>query len=215
MRGKASGLRERKKSKVWEQFATAALEIFTKRGYESTTIEELANAVEISPRTFFRYFQSKEDVVAAWFDKPLDGVPAAMALRPQNEEPFTSLRQVLTGLAGAYDANQKQIAAFGRLAQKTSAIRARKFAKLGQCGDLVSRELAKRVGMDAARDLLPRLMANTAMNIVGAAIDTWVARDGSGSLVEIVSEGFLAFDGSPGLASRGTVASTERRRRKL
>jgi AcrR family transcriptional regulator len=57
------GLRERKKQKTRETIASVALELFAEQGYEHTTIAEIAEAAEISPRTIFTYFPSKEDIL--------------------------------------------------------------------------------------------------------------------------------------------------------
>jgi AcrR family transcriptional regulator len=62
-------LRERKKSKVRAQLKQHALHLFIEQGYASTTIEQIAEKAEVSPRTFFRYFASKEDLV---FDDDYD-----------------------------------------------------------------------------------------------------------------------------------------------
>jgi AcrR family transcriptional regulator len=64
-----TGLRERKKSKVREQLKRYALQLFLQHGYEATTIEQIAEKAEVSPRTFFRYFASKEDLI---FDDAYD-----------------------------------------------------------------------------------------------------------------------------------------------
>src|SRR5437899_5627900 len=88
--GMSIGLRERKKLKTRAAIQKEALRLFLEKGYEATTIEDIAEAVEISPSTFFNYFPSKEAVV---FQDDLDPVIfAAFNAQPADVSPITALR---------------------------------------------------------------------------------------------------------------------------
>ncbi|MET8332664.1 TetR family transcriptional regulator [Streptosporangium canum] len=92
------GLRERKKQKTRLALVDAALDLFATQGYEATTVDQIAAAVEVSPRTFFRYFATKEDVALSL---PLDGLEtllAELAARPAQEPPFTALGHALRAM---------------------------------------------------------------------------------------------------------------------
>lgn len=88
-----TGLRERKKRRTRHAIATAALRLFAERGYEETTIADIAAAADIAPRTFFGYFPSKEDVVFAEVDDRLAEVAERLAGRIPGESPIQTIRR--------------------------------------------------------------------------------------------------------------------------
>src|SRR5580700_7601236 len=97
------GLRERKKARTSQALEDAALELFATKGFDATTIEEIADAVEVSPRTFFRYFGSKEEVLFAE-DATRDGDLAEfLATRPAGESSLEKLRAALSGWTADYE----------------------------------------------------------------------------------------------------------------
>jgi AcrR family transcriptional regulator len=87
------GLRERKKLKTRASIQREAMRLFLERGFEATTIEDIAEAVEISPSTFFNYFPTKEDVV---FEDDLDPlILSAFDALPDETNPVRRLRMAM------------------------------------------------------------------------------------------------------------------------
>jgi AcrR family transcriptional regulator len=91
----AASLRERKKARTREAIINAALDLFERNGYDNTTIEDIAAAAEVSPRTFFRYFESKVDLVMTRTDSRHDDLGPLLAARPAGENLLEALREIL------------------------------------------------------------------------------------------------------------------------
>src|SRR3981189_1182042 len=90
---RSPGVRERTRLAIRKELAEARVRLFTERGFAETTAREIAAAVGVSERTFFRYFGSKEDVVLGVLDDLGIELAARMAARPADEPPFTALRR--------------------------------------------------------------------------------------------------------------------------
>src|ERR1700719_2009310 len=76
------GLRERKRQQTRERLTRMAMALFHERGFEATTLDDIAAAADISRRSFFHYFASKEDVVFAWQEESTAALIAAVVARP-------------------------------------------------------------------------------------------------------------------------------------
>ncbi|TPG33776.1 TetR/AcrR family transcriptional regulator [Mycolicibacterium hodleri] len=98
-----SGLRERKKAQTRRLLIDMAVELCVRQGYENTTIEQIADAVEVSPRTFSRYFASKDAVFIAVIDELGEAITAELDAQPSGLGPMEALRaahvSVLTRVA--------------------------------------------------------------------------------------------------------------------
>ena len=92
-----AGLRERKKQRTRDAIVAAALRLFDERGYERTTIADIAEAADIAPRTFFGYFPSKEDVVFADFPETLEGLSRQLDERAERETAIDAIRAWIVG----------------------------------------------------------------------------------------------------------------------
>jgi AcrR family transcriptional regulator len=92
------GLRERKKLRTRQALADAALRLFAERGYEATTIADIAAAAEVSTRTFFSYFRSKDDVLFADTDERIAMIHTLVADRAPDEPPLALVRRVMASV---------------------------------------------------------------------------------------------------------------------
>jgi AcrR family transcriptional regulator len=203
MDDKAVGLRERKKVRTRAQLTDAAIRLFTERGFDATTVEDITEEVEVSPRTFFRYFDSKEDVVVRLFDD------TGLELRAM----FTAVRAALGWLVRRYTDHADRVLAVKRLAADTPAIRAALLDKHARWENAMTDELAARLGVDPDRDPRPRLVAAVAWAAFSTAVARWVASDGREDLRALADQALAAvgtgLDQRP--PTRSTAASKARR----
>jgi AcrR family transcriptional regulator len=185
-----TGLRERKKLRARQQLIDAAFRLFTKHGFDATTVADVAAAVEMSPRTFHRYFESKEDVVLEWFDRGGDALVAGLKDRPAGEEPFASLRHVMIQLVSDLEGEREHLLACERLNQSTATVRARKHEKMSAWADRLAAVILQREKTGKARALL---VSSVAMAILQSVQETWTASGAKGSFAKHVEEAFDVF----------------------
>jgi AcrR family transcriptional regulator len=82
VRKPAEGLRERKRRETRDRITQAAMALFLEQGFDATTVDEIATDANVSKRSFFDYFPTKEDVVAAWQDAFSATLTDAVKARP-------------------------------------------------------------------------------------------------------------------------------------
>lgn len=117
------GRRERKRRETRTRICDAAMSLFLQKSYAAVTVDEIAEAADISKRTFFGYFPAKEDVVTAWQEKFNEPLMAAILAGPDDETPFQALERAMLGtlLASA----TPQAFAVDALVRATPALAAR------------------------------------------------------------------------------------------
>lgn len=172
--GQCGGLRERKKAQTRDAIIEAALALFEQKGYDDTTVEEIAAAADISERTFFRYFDSKLEVVMAPKSQE-DGrdIESLIAARPDEETPIEAFRNVvreeLGGVLQTGDLRARQF----QVTMRTPSLRAHAHEHFNEHRDEFAAVFAKRLGLPAD-DLAPQVMATTVSGVVWTVIDRWV-----------------------------------------
>jgi AcrR family transcriptional regulator len=179
--------RERKKRQTRDALVHAALTLFDAKGYEHTTVREITDAVDVSERTFFRYFASKEDLVLSFAREGTDALLRALAARPAAEEPLTALRNAFRGSLLDLTADEGNVAAESlylqviKLMVSTPGLLAAHLRYRNDQDEETVRLLAGREGVDPATDLRPRVAAAVFGGLVYAAYRKWQT-EGSGSV---------------------------------
>jgi AcrR family transcriptional regulator len=179
------GLRERKKMRTRLAIQREAMRLFQEQGYEATTIEQIADAVEISPSTFFNYFPSKEDVV---FSDPYDPLFISRFLARPKDEPLgvAARRAMNEGLGEVFQRDRDVILARSTLILSVPALRARVWEDLMRSRDLFCAVIAERIGRDPD-DFEVRVAVMTVIGAVMEASIEWVRGDGREDLLELVN----------------------------
>lgn len=189
------GLRERKKAMTRLALEDAALELFTRKGFDHTTVDEIADACNVSRRTFFRYFASKEDIFSGDKDSHDVEMFDLIASRPADEPPLESLRATLIALAADLEADRARMVAKVRIINQTPSLRSAGLEHEQGIIDLVVEALARRSEEsidDQARFHL-RLVTQAAIGALRAAIDRWVANGAQEDLGEVAVEALDAL----------------------
>lgn len=204
--------RERKKQQTRDALVDAALRLFEAQGYEHTAVHEITDAVDVSERTFFRYFASKEDLALSFVKDATAALLAALVARPAGEEPLTALRhafrasfEVLTADGGIARDEPTYLSVIKLIDSTPSLLAANLRYANEHSGEIVD-VLARREGVDPDTDLRPRILAATFGALVSAATRDW-RHQGSDSIEALLAI-FDAYAGQfgPGLFGPWRIA---------
>ncbi|MFJ3902323.1 TetR/AcrR family transcriptional regulator [Streptomyces sp. NPDC090025] len=176
----APGLRERKKQRTRDALIRVALELFTTQGYERTTVDEIADAVEVSQRTFFRYFATKEEAAFAVQRMVEERFLQALAERPPGEGPYDAMRNAVLS---AWDTIGEAIAEVVpvelyirsfHLIESTPPLLAVHLRRSTEMEDSIARLIADREGIGLDEDPRPRIAVAAFSGVMRVAGQLWV-----------------------------------------
>jgi AcrR family transcriptional regulator len=199
-----AGLRERKKIKLRRTIQAEALRLFETRGYEQTTVEQIAEAAETSTTTFYRYFPTKEDVVLDDDYEPV--IEATIASRPAGEALSDTVRAAAAAVAAATETDQDNNLARLSLVGTSPALDARYAGEERRSIDLIARLLADRTGLTAG-DYQVQLTAAAVIAVLFTASRRWAADRGAVSLRTLVEQAVTTVE--PLLAALEQSARSE------
>src|SRR5579871_281722 len=151
----AAGLRERKKRQTREAIKRAALDLFAERGYDATTLAEVAEAAGVSTRTIFAYFESKEDILFCTVEALRDALAAALAERPGGKDALGTLRDFVLSVAHAKGEFERKLES---MIESDDTLLCHKRARLAQLQDLLAGAIAADLGV-GADDFRPQVAA--------------------------------------------------------
>ncbi|HSP05345.1 MAG TPA: TetR family transcriptional regulator [Acidimicrobiales bacterium] len=180
------GLREQKKAHTRQRLVQVALSLFEERGFDEVTVEEIADAAVVSPRTFYRYFGSKEAVLYDGQDDQLILLHEVITSQPPEEPPLAAIRAAVLVLA-------RQVAGTAELSLRRARISA-STTSLGeyQRSTLIPRweqaltvAVAERLGVDPGSDPRPLLLAGIGLTVMASVNETF-QRVGAADLEAVV-----------------------------
>jgi AcrR family transcriptional regulator len=192
-----AGLRARKRQQTRDRITEAAMALFLAHGFEATTLDDIAKAADISRRSFFHYFASKEDVVVAWQDGSADAMIAAIAGRPANEPMLTAAENAILTLSRQF--KPEDAVAMACLKRDTPVLRAREQVKYEKMERAMAAALAGRT-TDAAEKLRAPLVAMITTGAIRLASESWMAEgahEGIEALVRRTFNDIRAILGEP------------------
>ncbi|MFC9975477.1 TetR family transcriptional regulator [Spirillospora sp. NPDC127200] len=191
-------LRERKKAATRAALGRAAMLLAVERGPDGVTVEAIADAAGVSPRTFHNYFPGKEEAIVACLTDGAESLIDGLRARPADEPVWESLRLAVRELLLRPE-TREETGALLRLVRDNPALFAQHLSGLGEMERRISEVIAARTGTDADRDLYPHLLAGSVGNAMRTAADLWASGRTGADLADLVDEAFARLRaGLPG-----------------
>ncbi|WP_180217848.1 TetR family transcriptional regulator [Streptomyces albus subsp. chlorinus] len=184
--------------KVRRELAAAAMELFATKGYEATTVDEIAATAGVARRTFFRHFRSKEEAIFPDHDDTLVRAQAVLEAAPPHEHPLDTVCRGIKEVMKMYAASPKGSVARYKLTREVPALREREIASVARYERLFTRYLLGHFDEDAHRDgvsgydepLLAEVAASAVVTAHNHVLRRWLRSGGTGDVMTQLDHAF-------------------------
>ncbi len=183
---KSEGLRERKRQETLQRITEAGLKSFIARGYEETTLDDIAAAASISRRTFFHYFKSKDEILLAQLDNYAQSIKASTVENASAGEPLDVAREALLKVVNGFE--EPQMSAIARIMRQSKALQVRRGMANLQFEKALYEGLCSLWPGKQRRDGL-RMVAMVAVGALRLSVETW-QQDGKRPLAKYLRDAF-------------------------
>lgn len=201
-----TGRRDRKKLRTREELRRAAIRLALEHGYEALTVEAITEAADVSVRTFFNYFASKDEALLGTDPQQSTDLAAALAARPDEEAPLTALRAVFTEYAETLTDREALWQDRMELLRANPQLWPRMFAAFSDFERSLAEAIAARTGSDAETDLYPGLVAAAVVGATRVSLAQWRAEGAQTSLADLLDASFRLL--AAGLPAPSTTPQT-------
>lgn len=181
------GVRERKQRETRQRIVETGLRLFLENGYDATTLDIIAQQSGISRRTFFSYFNSKEEIVTAWQAAMWSAMWADLSRYSPDDSPLEAVREILFQQASRYEGEKMQ--AIDRVMRASDPLKARKQASYVLQEETLYRALCE-VWTDPARRPGLRLVAMVAIGAMRLALESWTGRSDDRDVASYLEDAF-------------------------
>ncbi len=191
--GQSEGLRERKRRETHQRIVDVGVRLFIQKGYDATTIDDIASAADISRRTFFHYFKSKDEILLSLQGSMGELIAARVADSSPGKRPFEVVRQAILDICATFPA--EEMMALDRVMRSSEAVRARKHASFVQHEQTLLSAMRNR-WPQPERGVELAAIAMACFGVVRLALDVMAQEDARRPLVDLLQEQFSALEAS-------------------
>jgi AcrR family transcriptional regulator len=188
-----TGLRERKKQATRLALHEAALRLVAEGGLDAVSVDDIAARADVSPRTFFNYFSSKDDAVLGLDPEASTHQIALFLARPAAETPLQALRAVGRHQADEMSEDTELWPLRLKVIDDHPALLARLAAAFGRSERALAEAIAERTATRVGADTYPTLLAGVHGVVIRTALHRWYATDFTASLPDLVDEAWDAI----------------------
>jgi AcrR family transcriptional regulator len=164
--------------------------MFDERGFDEVTVDDIVSAAEVSHRTFYRYFPSKEDVLLGDHTEKLESFRRSMLDRPPAEAVFDGLRRAVADYAASYEELHGRDVRRARIIRSTPSLALRLAERQVAWERALTPLVAEALGVTSETDPRPQLVAVCTIGAMRTATDLWIASGATISLRDLVDTSF-------------------------